>query len=60
MNEIDIDFHGIELSVFYDIDPRVGLNILYIYHFDEELSPYFNYYAITEIKQTIWAVLDVT
>jgi len=25
MNEIDIDFHGIELCVFYDINPRIGL-----------------------------------
>jgi hypothetical protein len=58
MNEIDIDFHGIELSVFYDIDPRIGLNILYIYCGCEEISCWLNHYAIGEIKQTIWDQLD--
>jgi hypothetical protein len=60
MNEIDIDFHGIELSVFYDIDPRIGLNILYIYCGCEEISCYLNFYAINEIKQSIWEHLEVS
>jgi len=57
MNEIDIDFHGIELCVFYDINPRIGLNILYLYHYDEEISCWLNHYAIGEIKQAIWGQL---
>jgi hypothetical protein len=58
VNEIEISFHSIELSIFYNIDPKIGLNILYIYHFDEEISCYLNFYAVSEIKQAIWEHLD--
>ena len=54
MNETSIELAGIELDVFYDINPAIGINILFIYHDNQEVSHLLNHYAVTEIKQLIW------
>ena len=54
MTEIEVELSGIELNVFFEVLPTVGLNILFIYFEDEEISHLLNHYAILELKQLIW------
>ena len=57
MTEIEVDLSGIELSVFFEVLPTVGLNILFIYFENEEISHLLNHFAIQEIKENIWKAL---
>ena len=54
MNEIAIELSGIELDIFYEIHPVGGINILFIFHENQEVSHLLNHWAVTEIKQLIW------
>ena len=35
--EVDIELGGIELTVFYDVSPLLGIDILFIYHQNVEI-----------------------
>jgi len=54
VNEIEVDLAGIELTVFYEIHPVGGINILFMFHQNHEVSHILNHWAVIEVKQLIW------
>jgi hypothetical protein len=54
VNEETIELSGIELTVFFEVLPSVGINILFIFYENREVSHLLNHVAIREIKDLIW------
>ena len=54
MSEIEVELCGIELNIFYEIKAEFGINILFIFHENQEISHLLNHLAINEIKQLVW------
>jgi hypothetical protein len=54
MNEETIELSGIELTVFFEVLPSIGINILFIFFENHEISHLLNHVAVRELKNLIW------